>query len=502
MFKKFLFFFVFVFLFFPIVTLAAEDKTTLRPEFNPLCWKLKDCQTQRCALTDTSVSGGCTPEKIDSMGTNGWIVEEPCLGTTGEEKWGKCLPASVATTQIYFGGKNKFANIGEFIKSNYNMAISVAGILAVIMIVVAGVQWATSGGNSEMISSAKNRIGGALVGLLIAYLSYSILNIVNPNLVNLRLPQTWMIRPFKTGTQWCRDLDNPTSTAFALAYTKDKVFSSAAIADAAKKAQFNIEPKEMPNQSMPCGDHFFASGSGVQTCMGDFCAKDEGVCLPITMGAYNVAIPSPSCAKYDLVVHYTINPSFIGVLKNQSWWTSALESDWLDNDNVNFWSVCKNGNGEIRVFSIGNKPTVSLSAPIDGAGYKEYYMTVSQLVKNPDGSPKDSGSLGCGDSEVVGIILGNDLKVAKSVWDTNFFSSSKEIGGWKSVSQNGYLPIKELLNGMYLESSLSDVTARDVIDKSNSVPGPGLDGKPYSNQEIYDRYDNGVGVPAGAKGVY
>lgn len=76
--------------------------------------------------------------------------------------------------------------IGEYIVGTYTYVLGIAAILAAIMIIIGGVQWTLSGGNSSTIGSAKKRIGGALIGLLIAYLSYAVLNTINPSLVGLK----------------------------------------------------------------------------------------------------------------------------------------------------------------------------------------------------------------------------------------------------------------------------------------------------------------------------
>lgn len=107
---------------------------------------------------------------------------------------GFCSAAGEATTEISFGGRNTFKHFGEFIQFIYKYAVWAAGILAVLMIMIAGFQWATSGGSPEKITSAKKRIGGAMMGLFLAVMSFVILNTINPYLVNLRLPQVWMVK--------------------------------------------------------------------------------------------------------------------------------------------------------------------------------------------------------------------------------------------------------------------------------------------------------------------
>lgn len=182
--KIFLFLFL-VNIFFGISYAVAAPVDPLK---NPVCWV-----EEECAKVRTQFQGKLwlelTPEQ-QKQAAGGFYKDVDSCGET----MGRCLPANVAKTEISFGGKNTFLNIGDFIKTNYTFALSLAGILAAAMVVVAGFQWVTSGGNSEMITSAKKRIGGAVVGMFIAYMSFFVLNTINPATVNLRLPQTWLVR--------------------------------------------------------------------------------------------------------------------------------------------------------------------------------------------------------------------------------------------------------------------------------------------------------------------
>lgn len=67
-----------------------------------------------------------------------------------------------------------------------------AGILAMLMIVIGGVQYVAAGaaGNPENVKDATNRIVMALGGLALALSSWLILNTINPNLLNFELNLT------------------------------------------------------------------------------------------------------------------------------------------------------------------------------------------------------------------------------------------------------------------------------------------------------------------------
>lgn len=72
----------------------------------------------------------------------------------------------------------------NFLSWLYRFALSAAAILAVLMIVIGGLQYIISGGNAEKRSSAKRRIEQAIFGLLIAVAAWLILYTINPDLVN------------------------------------------------------------------------------------------------------------------------------------------------------------------------------------------------------------------------------------------------------------------------------------------------------------------------------
>lgn len=76
--------------------------------------------------------------------------------------------------------------IGEYLAAFYKWAIAALGVLAVVMIMNHGFAWSISGGSPEKITTAKKRIGEALIGLLIAVGSYTLLYTINPNLVEFK----------------------------------------------------------------------------------------------------------------------------------------------------------------------------------------------------------------------------------------------------------------------------------------------------------------------------
>ena len=76
---------------------------------------------------------------------------------------------------------------GRYAKNAFNVSIGAAGILAVLMIVVAGVQYTLSYANESQKTDARSRINAAIAGLLIVISAYLVLYTINPDLVSLGL---------------------------------------------------------------------------------------------------------------------------------------------------------------------------------------------------------------------------------------------------------------------------------------------------------------------------
>lgn len=77
------------------------------------------------------------------------------------------------------GGANKDPkSIDTIINNIVNVLSAAVGVVAIIMIIVAGFRYVTSGGSSERISSAKNALVYALIGLVVATLAQVIAKFV------------------------------------------------------------------------------------------------------------------------------------------------------------------------------------------------------------------------------------------------------------------------------------------------------------------------------------
>lgn len=75
----------------------------------------------------------------------------------------------------------------EYVKYLFNLSITVAGVIALGVLIWAGISWLTSAGNPTAIAEAKEKIVGAFIGLIILLSSYLILTTINPQLTILKV---------------------------------------------------------------------------------------------------------------------------------------------------------------------------------------------------------------------------------------------------------------------------------------------------------------------------
>jgi cytochrome bd-type quinol oxidase subunit 2 len=70
-----------------------------------------------------------------------------------------------------------FGNTGVF-KQVTNTILYIVGIIAVIMLIIGGIKYVVSGGDSKKVTDAKNTVLYAIIGLVICFLSFAIINFV------------------------------------------------------------------------------------------------------------------------------------------------------------------------------------------------------------------------------------------------------------------------------------------------------------------------------------
>ena len=80
-------------------------------------------------------------------------------------------PSDIMST----GGPHTLDNI---ISAGLNLAMVVAVIACLLMLILGGFNWITSEGDKQKVASARNRILFSVIGLIVVFISFMIINII------------------------------------------------------------------------------------------------------------------------------------------------------------------------------------------------------------------------------------------------------------------------------------------------------------------------------------
>ncbi|MFZ2126003.1 MAG: pilin [Candidatus Microsaccharimonas sp.] len=72
--------------------------------------------------------------------------------------------------------QNQNETVDSLITNVINVLLFVVGIISVVMIIIGGIMYATSAGDSGAVTKAKNTILYAVIGLVVAFLAFAIVN--------------------------------------------------------------------------------------------------------------------------------------------------------------------------------------------------------------------------------------------------------------------------------------------------------------------------------------
>jgi hypothetical protein len=83
--------------------------------------------------------------------------------------------------------KDQPISLESYLGAIFKIGIGLAGVFAVLMIVIAGIQYIGGASSPSARTDARGRITNAIFGLILALVSWLILNTINPNLLNTSL---------------------------------------------------------------------------------------------------------------------------------------------------------------------------------------------------------------------------------------------------------------------------------------------------------------------------
>jgi len=145
------------------------------------------CISHHCPTPQNKCDGGgtatCTPacNPDTQTCTNGACVAKtttppPASGSCGDPSLeylnGLCLPKS------NFGGLAGTRTWQELTKKIIDILLTIAGVIAVLFILIGGYWYITSAGNEEQAEKGKKALVNAIIGLVVVILSYVIVNVL------------------------------------------------------------------------------------------------------------------------------------------------------------------------------------------------------------------------------------------------------------------------------------------------------------------------------------
>ncbi|MDD3284295.1 MAG: pilin [Patescibacteria group bacterium] len=153
-----------------------------RPNCTGECRQSYNCQNQILGFCDGTINTSCCG---GNMTAEQQASAERILA---QQRQPVCLEGQIYL-EVPIPGLGKCVDdFSDYMIKLYDYLVYLAGVLAVVVIMIGGFQWVSAGGNQSKIGEAKERISGAIIGLVLAIGSYLILDTINPNLLSMRMP--------------------------------------------------------------------------------------------------------------------------------------------------------------------------------------------------------------------------------------------------------------------------------------------------------------------------
>jgi hypothetical protein len=137
------------------------------------------------ASLDDCVGSGKRYPNLSSSQQTGWVKCSPIQvkgsngNYTSETYWGKTSADCAQLGTVAADPDScKGNDLNGIVKLIINAVIFIIGIIAVIMIILGGVTYATSQGDSGKVKKGKDTILYGIIGLVVALLAFAIVNFV------------------------------------------------------------------------------------------------------------------------------------------------------------------------------------------------------------------------------------------------------------------------------------------------------------------------------------
>ena len=196
--------FLFSFLIVPISTHAQEK--------SQLLWTKEECKKSCDEIKFKSEEQTKDPELLDKI--DSWQCYDESTSNNNVECY---APPLALKLNVPIGDTKTVYGLTDYIVTFFNWGIRAITVVAIIMIMIAGIMWMTAAGSEQMITDSKNRIKNSIVGLVLALGSVFMLKLINPNLTDLSALKIQMVPTLAQNTFWCKDVEfGPNASSITL----------------------------------------------------------------------------------------------------------------------------------------------------------------------------------------------------------------------------------------------------------------------------------------------
>ena len=120
-----------------------------------------------------------------------------------------CFPGSQAVKaklNVKIGAMETVEDLGTYVSVAYSWMLGAVAVIAVIFIMIGGLEWVLSAGGATSVTKAKDRIKNGIIGLLLLISVSLILQTVNPELLKLQVPGLSLLRQVILADSSCEKL--------------------------------------------------------------------------------------------------------------------------------------------------------------------------------------------------------------------------------------------------------------------------------------------------------
>ncbi len=146
----------------------------------PECDSGSEKQSGTCASTSSS-SKCCVPASCTPTNTT------PSTNTDSGTTTSGTASLNYTPLENLPGFEGQSGDFATYFGNLYKLALWIVAISALFMLVVGGFLYLSSAGNTSLLGTAKKTIYSALIGLVIALISWLLLDTINSDLTNLKL---------------------------------------------------------------------------------------------------------------------------------------------------------------------------------------------------------------------------------------------------------------------------------------------------------------------------